>query len=66
MDVQIDGHTVSVQQMLDAQQVVDRINKARQEVRQQAHIRALCRIAAGEWIERHPVKALYYQETRLA
>jgi len=63
---EVGGQMYSVEQILRGQEVVDKINKERQEVRRLAHIRALCRIAAAEWIESNPITASFYRQARLA
>lgn len=55
METEINGHFVSLEKLIDAQAVVDKINKGRAEAREKAHIRALCRMAAEQWIVDNPI-----------
>ena len=51
------GIFMPLDKLIDAQEVVDRINVERRKVREAAFIRALCRKAAIAWIEANPIKA---------
>lgn len=55
------GFFFSLPKLLEGQQTVDKINEGRRDVRRKAHYRALCHIAAGQWIEQNPVSAAYWR-----
>lgn len=65
-DIEINGYSVSLDRLLEGQQAVDKINEQRQEVRRNAHHRALCRIAAAQWIIDNPIMSAHYRQERLA
>lgn len=57
MDVEINGHVVTVEQLVKAQQTVDRINESRRDHLRFLQLQSWCREAAMKWIEANPVAA---------